>query len=87
MLDRKLKRRLKLRDLDTLMVVAQSGSMAKAAKVLSVSQPAVSKAISDMEHTLGVQLFDRVAKGIEPTSFGRVFLSGQLLSSMTFDRA
>lgn len=74
MLDRKLKRRLKLRDLDTLMVVAQSGSMAKAAKVLSVSQPAVSKAISDMEHTLGVQLFDRVAKGIEPTSFGRVLL-------------
>ena len=76
MLDRKLKRRLKLRDLDTLMVVAQSGSMAKAAKVLSVSQPAVSKAISDMEHTLGVQLFDRVAKGIEPTSLAACFLSG-----------
>lgn len=74
MLDQRLKRRLKLRDLHTLMVVAQFGSMAKAAKVLSVSQPAVSKAMSDMEHTLGVQLFDRIAKGVEPTPYGRALL-------------
>jgi|SRR5690242_2434168 len=74
MLDSRLKRRLKLRELDTLIAVAESGSMAKAAKALSISQPAVSKAISDMEHALGVQLFDRVAKGVEPTAYGRAAL-------------
>jgi DNA-binding transcriptional LysR family regulator len=73
-LDERLKRRLRLRDLDTLVAVAQCGSMAKAAGVLSISQPAVSKAISEMEHVLGVKLFDRVAKGVEPTRYGRALL-------------
>ena len=54
--DARIRRRLKLRDLDTLLAVADCGSMAKAAVQLSVSQPSVSKSIADMEHTLGVQL-------------------------------
>jgi DNA-binding transcriptional LysR family regulator len=73
-LDQRLKRRLRLRDLDTLMAVARSGSMAKAAGVLSISQPAVSKSISEMERTLGVKLFDRVANGVEPTRYGEALL-------------
>ena len=72
--DPRIRRRLKLRDLDTLMAVAQWGSMAKAATHLRVSQPAVSKAIADMEHTLGVRLLDRLAQGIEPTLYGRALL-------------
>ena len=72
--DPRIRRRLKLRDLDTLMAVAQWGSMAKAATHLSVSQPAVSKAIADMEHTLGVRLLDRLAQGIEPTLYGHALL-------------
>ena len=48
-------RRLKLRDVNILLTVVQSGSMSKAAEVLSVSNPVVSKAISDLEHTLGVR--------------------------------
>ena len=78
MLDRRLRRKVKLRDLDTLVAVAQAGSMAKAAKVLSVSQPAISNAISDLEHVLGVQLFDRVSKGVEPTPYGRALLKWAL---------
>ncbi|HET7806008.1 MAG TPA: LysR family transcriptional regulator [Pseudolabrys sp.] len=73
-LDQRLKRRLRLRDLDTLMAVAQSGSMAKAAGILSISQPAVSKSVSEMERTLGVKLFDRVATGVEPTRYGEALL-------------
>jgi DNA-binding transcriptional LysR family regulator len=73
-LDARLKSRLRLRDLDMLMAVAQSGSMAKAANRLSISQPAISKSISEMEHTLGVKLFDRVVKGVEPTRYGRALL-------------
>src|SRR3954470_634559 len=41
-------RRLKLHDLHTLMTVAESGSMGKAAKALGISQSSVSKTISDI---------------------------------------
>jgi DNA-binding transcriptional LysR family regulator len=64
------KRRLKLRDLDILMAVIDTGSMGKAAKQLNISQPAVSKAVVEMEDTLGVQLVDRSRSGIVPTPYG-----------------
>jgi DNA-binding transcriptional LysR family regulator len=67
-------RRLKLRDLHILLAVGHSGSMGKAASNLAVSQPAVSKAISDLEYVLGVRLFDRSPQGIEPTMYGRALL-------------
>jgi len=63
--------RLKLHELRILLAVAQAGSMAKAAAQLAISEPAVSRAISDMEHTLGVSLLDRNPKGVEPTPYGR----------------
>jgi DNA-binding transcriptional LysR family regulator len=63
-------RRLRLRDLHILLAVVQAGSMAKAAQQLSVSQPAVSKAISDMEHALGVRLLERSSRGVETTRYG-----------------
>jgi DNA-binding transcriptional LysR family regulator len=72
--DARIRRRLRLRDLDTLITVAQYGSMAKAAAQLSVSQPAVSKAMAEMEHTLGVRLLDRTAQGVEPNLYGRALL-------------
>jgi DNA-binding transcriptional LysR family regulator len=67
-------RRLKLRDLHILLAVVQSRSMAKAASELAISQPAVSKAIAEMEHTLGLRLLDRTRRGVEPTSYGRVLI-------------
>jgi DNA-binding transcriptional LysR family regulator len=67
-------RRLKLRDLHLLITVVQRGSMAKAAAELAVSQPAVSKAIGDMERTLGLRLLDRSRNGIEPTTYGRALV-------------
>jgi hypothetical protein len=45
----------------------QHRSMARAAAALAISQPAVSKAIADMEHTVGLRLLDRSRQGIEPT--------------------
>jgi DNA-binding transcriptional LysR family regulator len=41
---------------------------------LNVSQPSVSKAISDMEHVIGVRLLDRTPKGVEATAYGRALL-------------
>src|SRR5262249_58047115 len=49
--------------------------MAKAATQLAISQPAVSRAIADMEATLGVSLLDRGPQGVEPTSYGRALIN------------
>ena len=63
-------RRLKLRELRILLAVVKAGSMAKGATELAISQPNVSKAISDLEHGLGVRLLDRNVHGVEPTTYG-----------------
>jgi DNA-binding transcriptional LysR family regulator len=67
-------RRLRLRDLHAFFAVTQCGSMAKAAKQLGVSQPAISKVIADLESAFGVRLLDRGRKGIEPTIYGDALL-------------
>jgi DNA-binding transcriptional LysR family regulator len=67
-------RRLKLRDLHILTEVVQSGSMAKAANRLAISTPVVSKAISDLEHIVGVRLLDRSVLGVEATIYGRALI-------------
>jgi DNA-binding transcriptional LysR family regulator len=72
--DNHVGRRLKLHDLRILLAVAEAGSMAKAAARLATSQPTISRAIADMEHTLGVPLLDRSTQGVEPTQYGRAIL-------------
>src|SRR5262245_58904777 len=67
-------RRLKLRDLNIFLAVVKEQSMSKAAASLAISQPAVSKSIADMEHTLGAPLFDRSPHGIEPTAYGQALI-------------
>ena len=67
-------RRLKLQNLRVLDAVVRSGSMARAAGELHISQPAISKAIGELEHTVGVRLLDRGRYGVEPTAYGRVLL-------------
>jgi len=73
-------RRLRLRDLHAFFMVVQHGGMAKAAAQLGVSQPAISKIIADLEHALGVRLFDRARRGVEPTIYGRALLKRGLVA-------
>jgi DNA-binding transcriptional LysR family regulator len=68
-------KRLKLRDLHILLVVAKASSMGKAAAELAISQPSISKAIADVEHAVGLRLLDRGPHGIEPTIYGRALLN------------
>jgi DNA-binding transcriptional LysR family regulator len=70
----RISHRLKFQHLNLLRTVAQTGSMAKAAKQLSISQPVVSKSIAELEDMLGVRLFDRSPQGVELTPYGRVFV-------------
>src|SRR6266700_5380697 len=75
----RLGRRLRVRDLYILSTVVKSGSMAKAARQLAMSQPAVSEAIANLEHLLKVRLLDRGPRGIEPT----IYADAMLKRSMT----
>lgn len=50
--------------------VATYGSFSRSAKACNVSQPTVSNAISDLEQELGVYLFRRSTRCVEPTAFG-----------------
>jgi DNA-binding transcriptional LysR family regulator len=70
----RIERRLKLHELRVLMSVVDEGSMGKAAKSLATSQPAVSRAIADLEYSLGVRLLDRGPRGIVPTPYGRALI-------------
>src|SRR6201993_1899642 len=69
--NQRTKRRLKLRDLDILVAVIETGGMGKAANRLGISQPAVSKGMVELEDALGVKLVDRSRRGVVPTPYGR----------------
>jgi DNA-binding transcriptional LysR family regulator len=73
-------KRIKLRDLHILQAAAEAGSMAKAATELAISQPAVSLAIAEMEHVLGVPLLDRTSQGVTPTAYGRALLERSVVA-------
>lgn len=72
--ENRISRRLRFRDLQVFFSVVQSGSMAKAAKELGVTQPAVSEVIAGLEDAFHVRLFDRSPHGVEPTIYGRALL-------------
>jgi DNA-binding transcriptional LysR family regulator len=55
--------------------VAEHGSLTRAARELSVSQPAISKQLSDLEEDLGTQLMDRLPRGVRLTEAGEVLLT------------
>lgn len=55
--------------------VAKCGSINKAAETLLMNQPNLSRAVRELETSLGVEIFSRSAKGMVPTPEGEVFLS------------
>ncbi len=65
--------RIRFRHLRCFLEVARQRSVGKAADVLSVSQPAVSKTLRELETTLGVELFDRSRRGVTLTEYGETF--------------
>ncbi|MFZ0845625.1 MAG: LysR family transcriptional regulator [Pseudolabrys sp.] len=66
----RISQRVSMSDLEILYAVSQFGSMAKAAAELRISQPAISRAVAEMETTLGVRLLDRSRRGVVPTLYG-----------------
>lgn len=66
---------MNLRHLTIFKTVCEEGGITKAAKALSMTQPAVSHAITELEETVGTQLFNRVSRKIELNDVGKLYLS------------
>lgn len=62
-----------IRHIRYFLAVADSGSVAAAARQLHIVQPALSRQIRDLEEELGAPLFSRSAKGVELTAAGEQF--------------
>lgn len=65
---------MRSRLLSSFLVVAEKGSITEAAKVLNISQPALTKSMRRLEDELGVKLFDRVPVGVRLTRYGAILL-------------
>lgn len=77
---RSIGRRLRFSQLELVHEVADSGSLAEAAARLHISRAAVSKAIKELERSLGQVLFERSRQGMTPTAAGlRVAKHARLL--------
>jgi DNA-binding transcriptional LysR family regulator len=63
-----------LADLRAFAAVGELQSFAAAARALHLSQPALSRRISHLEHQLGVRLLDRTTRSVELTPLGQRFL-------------
>jgi DNA-binding transcriptional LysR family regulator len=62
---------LNLRQLQTFITVARLGSFTRAAHLLHLSQPALTKQLRQLEETLGVKLLDRNTRTVELTGIGK----------------
>jgi DNA-binding transcriptional LysR family regulator len=69
-----IRARLKTRQLLLLVALAEEGNIHRAAQVLSMTQPAASKLLKDLEEMLQVQLFDRLPRGMRPTAYGETMI-------------
>lgn len=59
-----------LKQLRALVTVAEVGSITRAAELLHLVQPAVTRQIRSLEHELGIPLFERTRQGMRPTAAG-----------------
>ena len=64
---------MNLRQVEVFRVVMTNGTTARAAEVLHVSQPAISKMIQELERSLGFDLFKRIKGRLQPTQEGQLF--------------
>lgn len=62
--------------METYVCVVETGSFSAAAKRLSIGQPAVSKAVAQLEERLGARLLLRSTRGLTPTEAGQHFFEG-----------
>lgn len=65
---------MQLKQLEYLVKIVECGSISKAAQILYVSQPSLTKAVMNLEQEYGIQILVRKARGVELTSDGKSFV-------------
>ncbi|NKB51728.1 MAG: LysR family transcriptional regulator [Rhizobiaceae bacterium] len=76
-----------LRQLQYFLTTLENRSFGRAAEILHVSQPALSKAVKRLEDDLGVKLLERLPRGVAPTLFGDALAAHANLISGEINRA
>ncbi|MEG1254977.1 LysR family transcriptional regulator [Clostridium sp.] len=77
---------MNLQQLEYLKTIAETENFTTAANLLSVTQPALSKAISKLEDELNVPLFEKNGRNIKLTRFGKMFLTHTNIALMEIER-
>jgi DNA-binding transcriptional LysR family regulator len=67
-------RKLRIRDLETLDWLGRYRSFARTAEEASITQPALSKWLRELEDTLGLPLFERTSRRVAPSAYGEAML-------------
>lgn len=79
--------RLTTRHIVLLVRLDDHRSVLRAAEAAHMTQPGASKLLADLEHSLGVQLFERHARGVKPTAYGEIMMRHARAALMEMDRA
>jgi DNA-binding transcriptional LysR family regulator len=82
-----IRARLKTRQLLLLVALAEEGNIHRAAQVLSMTQPAASKLLKDLEDVLEVSLFDRLPRGMRPTWYGETMIRHARMALASLNQA
>jgi len=69
-IDRVLRSNLKLKHLQLIVALDEFRHLGRSAEFLSLTQPAVSKSLAEIERMFGLDLFVRSTRGTEPTAYG-----------------
>jgi DNA-binding transcriptional LysR family regulator len=65
---------MELNEIEAFVTITRAGGFTRAATVLCISQPAISRRIELLERELGAPLFERLPTGVRLTEAGQVFL-------------
>lgn len=80
-------RDIRLRHLRVLVAIDDQGQLTRAARVLHITQPALSKALGEIERAVGEPLFERSRRGMVPTRAGSALLRAARVTLSELERA
>ena len=72
---RRVRTKLKTRHMFLLIALDEARNMHQAATEANMTQPGASRMLNDIEDLLGVQLFERLPRGVQPTACGQTMIS------------
>jgi DNA-binding transcriptional LysR family regulator len=79
--------RMSVEQLETVVAIAEEGSLTAAARRLHISQPPITRRLAALEDEIGARLFDRLPRGMRLTASGQLFLQHARDALAAMDRA